>query len=99
MPTERWSDDRLDELNRRVIGVEGVKESVAVMKNDMASVKRGQDRIENAVGKLSTKLGEVVDEPLVRARDFRRQILQGALAAACGGVIVVLITLALGALH
>jgi hypothetical protein len=98
MPTDRWSDDRLDEMNRRLINVENVDRQVAVIQTEQASMKLGLSRVEDGLGKLTDKLGQVVDEPLVRARDFRQQVKQGVIAAVAGGTIVFLATLIAGAL-
>lgn len=99
MPGDRWSDDRLDELARRMTSVESLATTVAVIQTEQASMKLGLGRVETAVTTLSDRLGQVVDEPLVRARDFRKQALQGVIAAIAGGVVVFIATLVAGAVH
>jgi hypothetical protein len=99
MPLDRWSDDRLDELNRRLINVENVATTVAVLQSESVEMKRGLGRVESAVTMLTDKLGQVVDEPLLRARDFRKQVLQGVIAALAGGVVVFIATLLAGVVH
>jgi hypothetical protein len=96
---DKWPDERLDDLYQRLVKVEAMTTDVAVLKNDVSAMKRTLGRVETGIESLSKKLGQVVDEPLVRARDFRKQVLQGVIAALAGGIVVFGATLLAGAVH
>jgi X-X-X-Leu-X-X-Gly heptad repeat protein len=101
--SEKWPDDRLDELNKRVLGLETMRDIVTEMRVEQKAMKikleDGLEKLGDGVGKLTEKLGQVVDEPLIRQRDFRRTVWQGCIAAATGGVIVFFATLIANNLH
>jgi hypothetical protein len=99
MPVDKWSDDRLDEMNRRVINLETLQSIVTEMRVEQREMKITLEKVGDGVGKLSDKLGQVVDEPLVRQRDSRAAIRQAAFAALVGGVIVFVATLLGNGLH
>jgi hypothetical protein len=100
MPVDsRWSDDRLDELNRRLVKVEDVTTDVAVLKNRVGQMQQSLGRVETGIESLAAKLGQVVDEPLVRARDFRKQVLQGGIIALVSGGCVFIATVLAGFVH
>lgn len=98
-PLERWNDERLDELNQRVNRMSDVSTTVAVVRSEQATLKVEVGRANEGIAALSRKLGEVADEPLIRGRNFRSQMMQGFLAALAGGLIVFLSTLASGLIH
>jgi hypothetical protein len=98
-PDSAWNDARLDDMYRRLVKVEDVTTDVAVLKNDVGQMRRSLGRVEAGVADLSTKLGQVVDEPLVRARDFRKQVLQGGIIALVSGGCVFAATVLAGLVH
>jgi|ERR1700684_183599 len=100
MPADStWNDARLDDMYRRLVKVEDVTTDVAVLKNDVGQMKRSLGRVETGIEGLSAKLGQVVDEPLVRARDFRKQVLQGGIIAIVSGGCVFIATVLAGLVH
>lgn len=99
MVSDRWPDDRLDEMNRRLINVEGMSTTVAVVKTRLDGLEDNVSKANQGIERLSDKLNAVVDEPMVRGRDFRRQVLQGALAAGFGGSVVFIASLIAGQVH
>lgn len=99
MPADKWPDERIDDLYQRLIKVEAMTTDVAVLKNDVTAMKRTLGRVETGIEGLSAKLGQVVDEPLVRARDFRKQVLQGGVIAVVSGGCVFIATVLAGLVH
>lgn len=82
---DRWNDDRLDDLARNVRNMGPAVESVAVVRVQMDNLSGQLRETRHEVSALSKKLEVVIDEPLKRSRDFRRQLMLGVLAALAGG--------------
>lgn len=72
---------------------------MAEVKVEQRELKTGLERANKGIEEISKKLTDVADEPLVRARDFRRQVLQGVIAAIAGGLLTFAAVLAGGSIH
>ncbi len=90
---ERWSDDRLDDLSRRISGAEGVMSDVAVMKSEMNRLVRELDRNTKATEHVADQLEQSKLEPFTRARALRNAVLIAVVAACVSGAFVLLATL------
>jgi hypothetical protein len=93
----RWTDDRLDGLERRVDSVVPVVTDVAVIKNELKTLGRDMrantlatERATEASQQVSKQLEQAKLEPLQRARNLRTQLLIGVLCAMAGGGMAIL---------
>jgi hypothetical protein len=96
---DRWNDDRLDDLHRRVINVESAIQTVAVLSEKVGVLERGQKALAAKQEGFDEKLDKVVEEPLVTKRAFWRQVSVGGLIAAVTCLGTIGGTVLVGGLH
>ncbi len=87
---ERWSDDRLDELGRKVGRLDEVVTDVAVLKSEFKNLARELHRNTDATEHVAEQLEQAKIEPLTRGRALRNQIVIAVIGAIIAGVFVIL---------
>jgi hypothetical protein len=95
-PTNRWNDDRLDELNGRLGRVEPVITEVAVLRTEMHTLTRELRANTTATQEVAEQMEKAQIEPLDRRRRFWGAIVIGSASAGAGGVLVLIGTLLAG---
>ena len=100
----RWTDDRLDDLARRIYAMEPPVATVAVLEERMNSLSRelrerarSEEKIVKSQEKITEQLGEVSLEPLKRGQALRGTLYVAIAAAVVGGGLAILGTLLAGA--
>jgi uncharacterized protein YoxC len=99
----RWNDDRLDDLKRRVDGVEPLVAEVARLSERMKSLSgkldantRATKEGSEATEHVARQLEKSRMEPLTRGRNTRTQIYIGLTGAAAAGIFALLGALVAG---
>ena len=80
----RWSDDRLDDLSRRVERIEPLVSQVAILGERVESNTRATERNTKATEHVAGQLEESKLEPFTRARNFRNAVFIVLISAAVG---------------
>ncbi len=86
----RWSDDRLDDLSRRVQLVEPVVSDVAVLKSEFRTLTKAVRDNTDATRVVAEALEKTRLEPLTRARSLRNALVVAIVASLVGGGIAIL---------
>ena len=96
---DKWNDERLDELNRRVREVERNIADLPTVKAEMRTLTRELSHTKEAVKSLDDKLDESILEPLKKTKEFQNRLMIAILAAVAGGVVTVISALVGGGIH
>jgi hypothetical protein len=84
MPREKWTDDRLDDLNKKVDG--GFADTKAVIVDTKAEMREGFARVDGEIRELRREMNDRFNSIDVRFDALNRNLLLGA-----AGVIAAII--------
>lgn len=93
----RWTDDRIDDLARKIQAMEPPVATVAVLEERMNSLSRELRANSKSQDRITERLGEVSLEPLKRGQAMRGSLYVAITAAVVGGGLAILGTLLAGA--
>lgn len=96
MVRERWNDDRLDDLSRRVWDMSVTAEKVAPLAERVGALSDDLRDNKDAVNGLRQDLRGMMGNPLKEARERKTALYVGIIAAISGGVATAIATLATG---
>lgn len=95
-PLHRWSDDRIDDLARRVAAIEPSVGSIGELRVEMRGLQRGLEAATKGLERFSEQFEKAQEEPLNRIRTFRSQAVVAIGAAIVGGGMAIFGALIVG---
>jgi hypothetical protein len=90
VPFPRWTDDRLDDMKRRLDGMEPTVNGVGELRIEMRQLARELEVTNRSLGKFSEQFEEAQKEPITRVRNFYSQVAVAVVAATVGGGLAIL---------